>query len=43
MLDIVVTAAVLNSGTLLRERQLKNILLILATDAVLNSGTVSRE
>ena len=39
MLFILVTAAVLNSGTVVKDGQLLNILPILVTAAVLNSGT----
>ncbi len=40
MLAILVTAAVLNSGTVVKDWQPLNILLILVTVAVLNNGTV---
>ena len=39
MLAIVVTEAVLNSGTVVSAEQLKNIPLMLVTLAVLNNGT----
>ena len=40
MVAMLITAAVLNSGTLSREMQLLNIELMSVADAVLNSGTV---
>ena len=40
ILDIFVTDAVLNSGTLVNAAQLENIIDIVVTDAVLNSGTL---
>ena len=40
---MVVTAAVLNSGTVVRDLQPLNIKFMLVTAAVLNSGTVVRE
>jgi len=43
MLDILVTAAVLNSGTDFKEVQPLNMLAIFVTEAVLNSGTVFKE
>ena len=39
MLDIDVTAAVLNNGTVVRLRQLSNMLDIKVTEAVFKSGT----
>ena len=43
ILDIFVTDAVLNSGTLVNAAQLENILDISVTDAVLNNGTLVNE
>ena len=43
MLSMLVTAAVLNKGTVARERQFLNILDIFVTATVLNSGTMARE
>ena len=37
-----VAAAVLNNGTVVRKKQLRNILLMSVTVAVLNNGTVAR-
>ena len=37
-----VTAAVLNNGTVAREPQLTNILVMFVAAAVLNNGTVAR-
>ena len=43
MVLIFVTAAVLSNGTLVRAKQLENMLCMLVTDAVLNKGTVIKE
>ena len=40
---MLVTAAVLNNGTVVSEKQPGNILLMFVTAAVSNNGTVARE